>query len=161
GLTNSTSFPTRNPVQAAYGGNQDAYVTKLNASGSAIIYSTYLGGNGEDIGRGIVVDAAGHAYVTGLAASPGFPLLNPLPSMPGGGFVAKLNPAGALIYSTYIVGIGRRIAVDAVGDAYVTGLAFPGGFPIVNPVQPAFGGGIQDAFVTKLSANGSALLYST
>ena len=147
GLTNSTSFPTRNPVQATYGGNQDAYVTKLNPSGSAIIYSTYLGGNGEDIGRGIAVDAAGNAYVTGLAASPDFPLVNPLQRTPGGGFAAKLNPVGSLIYSTYINGIGRRVAVDAVGNAWVTGLDYSG----VN----------QDAFVRKLNAEGSALVYST
>src|SRR5262249_38569047 len=146
GLTNSTSFPTRNPVQAAYGGNQDAYVTKLNASGSAIIYSTYLGGNGEDIGRGIVVDAAGNAYVTGLAGSPDFPLMNPLQRTLGGGFVTKLSPAGVLVYSTYINGIGRRIAVDAVGNAWVTGLDYAG----AN----------QDAFVRKLNAEGSAIVYA-
>jgi len=146
GLTNSTSFPTRNPAQAAYGGNQDAYVAKLNASGSALIYSTYLGGNGEDIGRGIAVDAAGNAYVTGLAGSPDFPLMNPLQRTLGGGFVTKLSPAGVLVYSTYINGIGRRIAVDAVGNAWVTGLDYAG----AN----------QDAFVRKLNAEGSAIVYA-
>jgi hypothetical protein len=105
-------------------------------------YSTFLGGSGLDVGRGIAVDAAGNAYVTGTSASPNFPTANPLQATPGGAyniFVAKLNPAGsALVYSTYLGGSsgdnGYGIAVDASGNAYVTGTTSATNFPTANPV---------------------------
>jgi len=169
GATNSTDFPTANPLQAANGGGGDAFVSKLNAAGSALVYSTYLGGSGSELGVGIAVDAAGSAYVTGQTTSTDFPTANPLQAASGGGtdaFVSKLDAAGcALLYSTYLGGSGgdggAGIAVDAAGSAYVSGSTSSTNFPTANPLQAASGGGLTDAFVSKLNAAGSALLYST
>jgi hypothetical protein len=169
GRTFSRDFPTRNPLQAAFGGGADGFVAKLNPTGSGLVYSTYLGGNNSDLGRRIAVDAAGNAYVSGQTASTNFPTQNPLqPAYAGGfdAFVAKLNAAGsALIYSTYLGGssgeAGNGIAVDTAGNAYVMGGTASRNFPTANPLQAAFGGGISDAFVAKLNAAGSALIYST
>jgi hypothetical protein len=130
GLASSTNFPTQSPYQAIYqGGTYDAFVTKLAPMGNALLYSTYLGGNGSDIGRGIAVDGAGSAYVTGETASTNFPTQAPYQATYQGNtdaFVTKLTPAGnALAYSTYLGGsggdAGYGIAVDGVGSAYVTG----------------------------------------
>jgi hypothetical protein len=170
GLSDSTDFPTMNPLQPTCGGNGCAFVAKLNPTGSALLYSTYLGGSGGDAGQGIAVDSLGNAYVTGWTASTNFPTMNPLqPANAGGGadaFVTKLNPAGsALVYSTYLGGSGTDfavgIAVDSVGNAYVTGFTASTNFPTMSPLQPSFGGGYYDAFVAKLNATGSALVYST
>jgi uncharacterized repeat protein (TIGR01451 family) len=174
GSTNSTDFPTANPLQSQCGsceiGGGDAFVVKLNASGSALVYSTYLGGNSSDQANGIAVDASGNAYVVGYTQSSDFPTANPLQAFGGeqDAFVAKLNAAGsALVYSTYLGGniweSGLGIAVDASGNAYVTGSTASTNFPTVNPLQSEciachYGG---DAFVAKLNAAGSALVYST
>ena len=172
GYTYSTDFPTVNPLQPSPGGEYDAFVAKLNPTGSALVYSTYLGGSSDDFGFGIAVDVAGNAYVTGWTSSSDFPTANALqPQNPNtcSPFVAKLNPAGsALVYSTYLGGgsafgcidYGEGIAADAAGNAYVTGITDSTDFPTANPLQPVFGGG-EDAFVTKLNPTGSALVYST
>jgi beta-propeller repeat-containing protein len=169
GFTSSTDFPTANPLQGNNGGGQDAFVTKLNAAGAALVYSTYLGGNGLDIGQGIAVDAAGNAYVTGQTTSSNFPRENPFQSSFSGfidAFVTKLNAAGdALVYSTYLGGgsldTGQGIAVDSAGNAYVTGFTISPNFPTTpGSIQTAFGGN-TDAFVTKLNAAGAAPVYST
>lgn len=168
GATNATNFPTKSAVQAARGGGMDAFVTKLDAAGSALVYSTYLGGAGSDEGRGIAVDSAGNAYVTGTTASNNFPLASPLQAANGGGndvFVTKLNAAGsALVYSTYLGGSGadqgNGIAVDASGNAHVTGETASTNFPTANALQVANLGG-KDGFVAKLNPAGSALVYST
>jgi len=171
GQTSSTNFPTANPLQANYGGNGDAFVTKINASGSALVYSTYLGGRSDDFGRGIAVDGSGNAYVTGNTTSTDFPTANPLQAMQatnGGGpdaFVAKINAAGsALVYSTYLGGSGWDegfgIAADGAGNAYVTGYTYSTNFPTANAMQATFSGS-GDVFVTKINAVGSALMYST
>ena len=176
GRTDSDDFPTRNAYQPDSPG---AFVTKLNASGSDLVYSTYLGGtplkgsNG-DIGYSITVDPSGHAYVTGETGSPDFPLLNPIQPTYGGGeadvFVTKFNPAGdQLLYSTFLGGsggevnsdVGTGIALDPSGNIYVTGYTNSGDFPVANAIQPAYGGGEGDAFVTKLNPAGSAFIYST
>src|SRR5262249_45858297 len=109
GRTQSTNFPTQTPYQPANAGNVDVFISKLDPSGSTLLYATYLGGSGEDDGMGIAVDNANNIYVAGVTASSNFPLLNPiLPSYRGGiydGFITKLNAAGsALIYSTYLGG---------------------------------------------------------
>ena len=171
GFTSSFDFPIMNPLQAAYaGGYGDAFVAKLNPTGSALVYSTYLGGSGSDRGQGITVDSVGNAYVTGHTGSRDFPTVNPLQPTYGGdlsdAFVAKLNPSGsALVYSTYLGGSsqdnGQGIAVESTGNAYVTGFSRSTDFPTMHPLQPAFGGGSSDAFVTKINAAGSALVYST
>jgi hypothetical protein len=133
GLAQSTNFPTVSAVQATYGGDYDAFVTKLSASGTSLLYSTYLGGSSFDQGFGIAVDAAGQAYVTGLTNSTNFPTATPVQATNGGGldaFVTKFSAAGtSLLYSTYLGGssddvtgdAGYGIAVDAAGQAYVTG----------------------------------------
>jgi hypothetical protein len=177
GITTSTNFPiTPGAFQTTLGGFGDAFVSKLNAAGSALVYSTYLGGSDNDAGYGIAVDASGHAYVTGTTLSSNFPTtLGALQTTFGGGsvpgqgdaFVSKLNAAGsALVYSTYLGGSsdesGHSIAVDASGSAYVTGFTTSSNFPITpGAFQTTLGGAGEDAFVSKLNAAGSALVYST
>lgn len=166
GYTFSAGFPSENPVQA-YAGSVDAFVTKLNAAGSALIYSTYLGGSADDLAAGIAVDSSGDAYVTGSTDSLDFPIQHAFQSSNAGGtdtFVTKLNPQGTLSYSTYLGGaftdVGQGIAVDASGSAYLTGSTLSVDFPTQNALQAASGGG-YDAFVTKLSPSGTSLVYST
>ena len=169
GDTVSPNFPTANPIQPARGGQVDAFVTKLNAAGNALVYSTYLGGSLNDFGFGIDLDAAGNAYVAGIADSTDFPTASPIQPVNGGlgdAFVTKLNAAGnALLYSTYLGGsledFAFAIGVDAAGNAYMTGLTDSTNFPTAGPIQLANGGGLHDGFVTKLNATGSALVYST
>jgi len=171
GFTSSPDFPTANAVQPALAGLEDAFVTKINASGSALVYSTYLGGKGGDSGSGIAVDVSGNSYITGTTVSTDFPTVNPLQAAMvcglGCAFVTKVNPSGsALIYSTYLGGdyaFGNGIAADAFGNAYVTGYTVSKNFPTANALQPALSGdeGDEDAFVTKINATGSALIYST
>ena len=97
GWTDSTNLPIANPLQAANAGPSDAFVAKVNAAGSALVYSTYLGGSGVDQGLGIAVDASGSAYVTGYTSSINFPTANPLQAAHGGSyadaFVASLDLA--------------------------------------------------------------------
>jgi hypothetical protein len=115
GFTDSIDFPTMNPFQPGYGGNGEVFVSKLNPSGSALAYSTYLGGSENDEGSGISVDSAGNAYITGYTDSTNFPTVNPYQPTnhstayaPANAFVTKINPAGsALLYSTYFGGSGN------------------------------------------------------
>jgi hypothetical protein len=183
GRTGSTNFPTATPAQSAHGGSEDAFVTKLNSNGSALLYSTYLGGGGPEQGHGIAVDATGSAYVTGQTDSPNFPTsVNSFQPTFGGShfggdaFVTKLNPTGtAFVYSTFIGGQdydeGNAIALDSSGNAYITGTTHSPNFPTVNAFQStiqSFCSGIGvpialcfDAYVAKLNPSGSALVYST
>jgi hypothetical protein len=176
-------FPTTpGAFQTTFGGVEDAFVTKLNATGSALVYSTYLGGDRQDQGDAIAIDASGNAYIAGGAGAN-------FPTTPGafqtafrGGnlyetnaFVSKLNTTGsALIYSTYLGGSGGLsggggdlawgIAVDAAGNAYVVGVTNSSNFPTTSGAfQTTFGGPSNgtDAFVSKLNATGSDLDYST
>jgi uncharacterized repeat protein (TIGR01451 family) len=157
GLTSSTNFPTKNPFQGANAGGQDAFVTKLSPTGSALVYSTYLGGSGQDFGHGIALDSALSTYVTGGTTSTNFPTKNPFQGANAGGqdaFVTKLSPTGsALVYSTYLGGSGYDqafgIALDSSRNSYVTGLTSSTNFPTKNPFQAANAGG-YDAFVTKI-----------
>ncbi|MEO7859696.1 MAG: SBBP repeat-containing protein [Nitrospirales bacterium] len=169
GSTSSTDFPTATPVQATNAGSGDAFVTKLSATGTSLLYSTYLGGSGSDQSNGIAVDATGQAYVTGFTFSTDFPMVTPVQSTHAGGiydvFVTQLDAAGtSLLYSTYLGGNGidqgQSIAVDATGQAYVTGYTTSTNFPTSSPLQ-ATHAGVRDAFVTKLNAAGTSLLYST
>lgn len=169
GFTFSQNFPAANAAQAARGGDQDAYVLKLNNSGSALIYSTYLGGTADDRAYGVAVDTGGNAYVTGATGSNNFPTVNGYQKSNAGGlddvFVTKLNPAGSIVYSTYAGGRGHdlpySIAVDGSGSAYVTGFTTSTNFPQVNAIQKAFGFGSDDAFLLKLNAAGDSLVFST
>jgi hypothetical protein len=168
GYTTSSDFPTAVPVQSSNGGGRDAFVTKLNTTGTTLVYSTYLGGSLNDSGNGIAIDSSGLAYITGSTSSANFPVVGPFqPTLAGGqdGFVTKLNTAGtAITYSTYLGGSlverGSAIAVDSTGAAYGAGNTFSTNFPTVSPLQAAIGGA-QDAFVTKLNASGASLAYST
>lgn len=242
GFTMSTDLPTADPYQAAFGGGKgDAFVTKISADGSAILYSTYLGGSDRDIGLNVVVDGDGNAYVTGQTLSTDFATENALQESFGGGeydvfvskigsdgdslaystylggsdyegcaaiavagdgsaylvgctysaapqdipfpvtadalqsyhaggnsdvFVVKIDPDGSeLSYSTYLGGTdedyGSDIALDAAGNIYLGGETFSLDFPTASPLQATHNGGLNDAFVAKLDANGSALAYAT
>ena len=159
GQTTSTNFPTANAFQPANGGSTDAFLTKLNPSGSALVYSTYLGGNSTnpDEGRAVAVNVVGNAYVTGYAQSANFPTANPVipVSTNGGVFVAKFTPAGGLVYSTRLgttlsQDSGNGIALDGAGNAFITGDA-RNGFPTTAGAFQTNPAGITDAFVTEIA----------
>jgi uncharacterized protein (TIGR03437 family) len=168
GFTNSINFPTTAGVLGNnYGGGPfDGFATKLNSSG-AVVYSTFLGGNDIDRGNGIAVDFAGNAYITGETASPNFT------TTPGSfrvaksdgseAFLTKLNSAGtAAVYSTFLEnGAGNDVAIDLAGNAYVTGQGTTLMTTTAGAAQTFFGGGAFDAFVMKLNPAGSARLFST
>jgi hypothetical protein len=186
GTTLSTDFPTTNGAfqtsftggaQASEGALNEAFVTKLNVTGSSLVYSTYLGGNSRDQAFSIAIDSSGNAYVTGETSSTGFPITSEAlqTSLRGliNAFVTKLNSTGTgLVYSTYLGGSsggivgeavdeGLGIAVDSSGNAYVTGetrsVDFPTTIGAFQPTKPGF----FNSFVTKLNQTGSALIYST
>jgi uncharacterized protein (TIGR03437 family) len=168
GGAGSANFPTTNPEQGTLKGAEDAFVTKINPSGSAKLYSTYLGGGGPDEGHGIAVDVQGNAYITGSAGSIDFPTMNAIQSAPGGSgdaFLVKLNATGsAIIYSTLLGGngidTGSAVTVDAAGSAYIAGSTFSTNLPTKNPFQAAIGGQ-EDAFIAKINATGNAWAYVT
>src|SRR5216684_6676229 len=167
GVTTSGDFPIVAGTQRPSGSLSDAFVTKLNPAGTAIVYTTYLGGIGRDSGNAIAVDASGNAYVAGDTESSDFPTLNPVQNSIGGrrnAFVTKLSPTGALVYSTYLGGGGQDsafgISVDGAGNAYVCGETRSSNFPTLAPLQASSGGG-TDGFVAKLAPSGSQLVYST
>ena len=193
GSTASTDFPVTQGVyqttnHAAANQSLNAFVTKLNPTGTALVYSTYLGGSGTvyggDTASAIAVDTAGNVYVAGQTYSSDFPVT------PGAfqttnraaaidstnAFVTELNPTGtALVYSTYLGGSGGQgnytgdkgnaIAVDATGDAYVAGETYSADFPVTQgafqTTNHAAATGLPNAFITKLNPAGTALVYST
>ncbi len=167
GWTAALDFPTFSPVQSANGGDVDAFVVKLNSTGTALIYATYIGGNGDDQAAGIAVDSAGEAYVTGSTNSYNFPLIAPIRTTLGGSktaFVLKINNAGnKLLFSTYLGGtaydMGTAIALDSSGNAWVAGDTQSANFPLHLPLQAALAGQ-TDIFLTKLTSAG-ALGFST
>jgi len=169
GYTSSNDFPIVSGFQRTRGGVLDAYVLKLNRTGNAILFSSFLGGSVDDRGYGIALDAAGNMYLTGTTSSTNFPTANPYQRNYAGGFadafVAKIGSGGNLIYSTYMGGLGNdnpfSIAVDGNGAAYVTGFTSSPNFPLVNALQNTYGGGTDDVFVFKLNPAGTALQYST
>jgi hypothetical protein len=167
GSTTSRNFPTRYPLQATMLGGKNAFVLKLSPSGSALVFSTYLGGSGSDAGNGIALDLSANAYVVGDTTSLNFPASGLQKGNKGGqdAFVASINSSGtSLLYSTYVGGSGTdhgaAIAVDSSGGAYITGSSFSTDFPLANAFQKTIGGG-QDAFVARLAPGGSALTFST
>jgi uncharacterized repeat protein (TIGR01451 family) len=169
GETASGNFPTVSPLQATNGGGSDVFVAILNAAGSALTYSTYLGGTGDDFGADLALDASGNMYVTGRTASLNFPTLNPLQTDSGDSaddaFATKMNAAGsALVYSTYLAGngvdVGRGIAVNAAGEAYILGDTTSSTFTTRNPIQNALSGP-RDAFLVHLNASATDLVTST
>lgn len=176
GNSTSSQFPVKNAFQATNSGgpypNQggDVVVLRLTAEGSDLIYSTYLGGSGDETANGIATDAAGNAYVVGSTSSTNFPTANPFQKSFGGAwgdaFVTKLSPDGRqLIYSTYLGGSNGDMAVSIVvggdGGAYVVGDTFSRDFPVKDALQPNIGGSMRQAFFSKLSPGGDALEFSS
>ena len=189
GQTASANFPTASAYQSANLAPYNAFITKLNATGTDIVYSTYLGGSGggpyNDQGKSIAVDAAGNVYVAGTTNSTNFPVTPGAfqTTFAGGGFtgccfpgdvfVTKLSPTGsALIYSTYLGGsgwdVGSDIAVDATGHVFLVGQTHSTNFPVTAgafrtsyPGSYGCGGNTNSGFVTKVSPDGTGLVYST
>jgi len=176
GFTCSDDFPNHNQYQENQGGC-DVFITRLDTKSTGtpmLLYSTFLGGENRDEGRGIAVDNRGNVYVTGYTASRNFPTLHQYQGFQGGGdvFVTRLDTnlasSSGLIYSTYLGGkyyeYGRIIAVDNDRNVYVTGYTASDDFPTRNPYQGEYGGGYYDAFVTRLDTNLNgdfSLIYST
>ncbi len=174
GETNSDNFPTQNAIKSYLSGNSDSFVVKFTSNG-ALIFSTYLGGGGGDgvnvySESAVATDSAGNVYVTGSTNSADFPTTanayQRSLSGPSDAFITKLSSDGQhILYSTYLGGSegedGAGITVGSDGSAYVTGGTGSLNFPVVNGVQSLYAGGSLDAFVTKLSPDGSSLAYST
>jgi CRISPR/Cas system CMR-associated protein Cmr3 (group 5 of RAMP superfamily) len=191
GLTTSEDFPL---TPGAYDsvnqatlntGQTTAFISKMNPSGTALLYSTYLGGasfsgtymNQGDYGHRIAVDAAGNAYITGWTFSTDFPVTagafqrtnTASINQEACGFVSKLNPAGVgLVYSTYLCGSQitepLAVALDSSGDAYVSGIAYSSDFPTTSGAYQTVdnaGSGNPNQFVTKVNPTGTSLVYST
>ncbi len=171
--TGGTPFPVTVGPDLTFNGGTDGWVAKVNAAGTALIYCGYIGGSGVDSARGIAVDSAGNAYVTGYTNSSeaSFPVtVGAWDTTYGGGgfydvFVAKVNAAGtALVYCGYIGGsaddYGRGVAVDSAGNAYVAGYtaSTEATFPVTGGPDLTYNGG-SDAFVAKVNAAGTALVY--
>lgn len=174
GITFSPDFPTtKGAFQPSFGGgDSDVFVTKLNRSGSGLVWSTYLGGDAFDEAVGLDVDRHGNVVVTGDTGSTGFPTTPGAfqPTFAGGdtdAFVTKLNAKGSrLLFSTFLGGgsydVGFISFFDRAGNVYVEGETGSSNFPTTpRSFQPTFGGGDADGFVTKLRPNGARLVYST
>ncbi|MEW6612327.1 MAG: SBBP repeat-containing protein [Pseudomonadota bacterium] len=170
GATRSTNFPAVNAAQSTLGGQADAFVAQLNASGTGLVFSTYLGGSADDQASGLGRDAGGNVYVAGFTQSADFPAMpGAFQAASGGGtdaFLARYSPAGAKLNATYYGGSGDDralgLAVDGAGNAYLTGNTNSTNLAVLNPVtgQNTFHG-TQDAFAAKLNPAGQALLYAT
>lgn len=181
GGTTSAEFPvTPGAFQSTPKGGSESFVTKLNPTGTALIYSTFLGGSNDDQGFGIAVDPVGNAYISGITSSENFPTTSGAfqreckltdTGICSSAFVTKLNANGSsVLYSTFLGGHAKvagsqgsfGLAVDGTGHAFVTGFTDASDFPTTaGSAQPVFRGGLEDAFVTELSPSGSHLIYST
>jgi hypothetical protein len=176
GATYSSNFPTTlDALQPGlhptvwYGSEYDAFVTRLGAGGSNLLYSTFLGGSGNDNGLSLAVDPDGQVVVAGFTTYPDFPTVGPVSAYSGGGsdaFVAKLTADGrSLIYSVFLGGVGpdhaENLAVDPAGQPVVVGWTYSSDFPVTNALQPQYLGDGAEGFITKLSADGQSRLFST
>lgn len=171
GQTSSTNFPTvAGAYQGALAGTTNVFVTKIAANGTSLIYSTYLGGSGIDIGLAIDIDPSGSAYVTGSTTSANFPTVDPYQASLAGtqaAFVSKLSPnGGALTYSTYLGGAagtttGYGIGVNGFGQVFVAGETSSASFPTTAGAFDRTFGGVTDGFVSLIASGGSTLLAST
>jgi len=169
GYTQSSNYPaTMGAFDTSYGGGKDALVTQLNQTGTALVYSTFLGGSGNDEGHGIAADTSGNAYVAGITYSTDFSTGSAYQGSYGGSgdaFITKINPAGtALTYSTYLGGSGLdegwAVSIDAARSVYVAGNTLSANFPTASSIQSSLSGS-ADAFVTKLSSTGASLSFSS
>ena len=172
GLTFSSNFPTTpGAFRRAFAGAESGFVTKLDANGAALVYSTFVGGSVADAVFGLTVDGAGNAFVTGPTGSTDFPVTpGAYQTTYGGslqdGFAAEVNPLGsALVFATFLGGVqideGTAIAVDGAGNVYVTGNTLSMNFPTTVGAFDTVLSGSSDAFLSKLSADGTTLAYST
>jgi len=166
GYTSSTDFPLIDPFQDNYSGNSDAFVVRLNATGSCI-FSTYIGGEREDFAYAAFLDVAGYIYIAGSTYSDDFPTVYPYQETKGGmedAFVLEMCPTGCLMFSTFLGGDktdgARSLTVDLDGNIYLTGETYSENFPIMNATQDYLAGEI-DIFITKMNASGEALDFST
>jgi hypothetical protein len=168
GVTNAAGLPTSAAVQPAIGGGSDAFAIKIDAAGRHVVYCTFLGGSGDEIGRAIAADSDGNAYVTGQTTSTDFPTARPLqPSHAKGAdaFVTKIDPSGgALVFSTYLGGggddVASAIAVDRARDVEITGRTTSTDLSLTHATQHADAGG-ADAFVAEIDRTGARLLRSS
>ncbi len=173
GYTDSADFPSAT-LGSLPSGATHVFVAKLNPTGSSLVYADYIGGNSQDYGYALVLDASNHVYVTGSTASSDFPTVHPYQGIYPGSFNAFLTEISAdgssLLYSTYLGGNGSdtpsSIAIDSSNDVFVAGNTTSSNFPVVNAYQPAISanqGGMAGnyGFLTKFSPNGSSLIYST
>jgi hypothetical protein len=171
GNTLSTNYPvTSGAYDVSHNGNNDVFVTKLNATGSALIYSTFIGGSNDDFGYSIVIDKIGNGFITGNTLSSNYPTTTGAYDISYNGnydlFVTKLDISGSdLVYSTFIGGSsddkGLSIAIDTNGNSFITGYTSSGSYPTTTGAFDVSYNGSYDAFVSKLNATGSSLLYST
>ncbi|MFN0107510.1 MAG: SBBP repeat-containing protein [Blastocatellia bacterium] len=158
-----------NTVYAGAAAGSDAFVVKLSANGLSLLYSIFIGGDQFDVGRAVVVDRTGAAWVTGQTSSPNFSVVNGLQARINGlsdAFVAKVNAEGnALTFSTFLGGgaseVGNSIALDTAGNVYVAGATSSNNFPTANAFKATYGGGANDGFVTKYKADATAVESST
>jgi len=169
GVTASIDFPMINPIQSRIR-NFDLYVCKITPNGDSLVYSTFFGGSGEEFFHvALAADDFGNVYVTGSTDSTDFPLWLPLQNRYGGGWadgiLFKISPSGLLLFSTYIGGSlldrASEISLDSTGNAYITGNTHSFDYPLQNPFQAVHKGGNEDVFISKISADGSCLLFST
>ncbi|MEJ7605749.1 MAG: SBBP repeat-containing protein [Bryobacteraceae bacterium] len=174
GNTTSVNFPVTSAVvqqalspctNCSTAENTDIYVAQMNASGTGLVYATYVGGGHTDTALDLALDTSGNVYVTGSTKSSNFPISSAAYRAPSGAmeaFVLKLNPSGnALLYSTMLgPGSGYSLAVGPTGNAYVTGYA-AGEFPTTPGAFQSSEGGLGDAFVAQVNGAGSALVYAT
>jgi len=167
GVTTSSTFPVKSPIQGSLAGESDIFITKYAGTGKNLVFSTYLGGRGADVASGIAVDSQGSVYLIGTTESDDFPVRNGYSQTLKGGkdvFIAKLNPSGTgLVFSTFLGGTsdeeGAALAIDKTRNILITGITASADFPVVKAFDKQIGK--KDAFVAKLAANGRSLIFST
>ncbi len=171
GVTESSNFPAPNALQSSIGGGMDAFLAKLTPSGAGLLFSTFVGGTGGDMARGLALDVSGNAYLAGHTSSSNFPTANAFQTVFGGGgndaFLVKIKSDGSSrLYSTYLGGSGAEeahaVVVNGAGEAHLAGTTSSPDFPLRNAAQPSLGSpDLGDAFVTAFDAAGSGLVFST
>jgi hypothetical protein len=176
GYTRAADFPTLNAVQPTFGGSScsfsrcaNIFVARFDPTGHNLLYCTYLGGDGSAWARDIAVDPSGNAYIMGDLDTSNFPTVNAVQASLSGfadAFAVKLNRSGSsIVYATYLGGSdhenGNGIAADMAGNAYIVGKTSSSNFPTQNAFQGSYGGGMDDAFVAKLSSTGDSFAFST
>ncbi|MHA2363347.1 MAG: SBBP repeat-containing protein [Candidatus Hodarchaeales archaeon] len=172
GMTSSINFPTLNGYNTSNNGGYDVFLIKMNATGNGIVFSTYIGGTGDDKGLALALDTNGNCYITGETSSNDFPTYQSYDNSSNGGkdvFVTKINSTGnGIIFSTYLGGseddIGRSIDIDDSNNAYITGNTGSSNYPVVSAYDSTYNGWIPayyDVFVSKLNASGNGISFST